>query len=461
MDNDWKSRLRDKMSGYSEPEPQGLWEGIMHQMDMQDAKKAVPQKSRLRRVIPAILIPSAVAASVALAVFLKPAPENAPVSSPDTGLTAEADSQAQIQIEKPAPQVDESVYGLLAHADIKDSNGSHAAPAGPDAASAHHQGKTEPAKGTSESRSEDTGVMAEENGAQDAKPGSKPLSADKTAEGDTVTDDSSRTQGTVDHKNEKSPHKSLSQEEMMQDYNTLFQDIKKREGGKISTDIYVSNLAGSSQKYSGYGTYQPEALSFKGIPAPEAMSGSPGNGVMLMTQEELSDTEIRHRQPVRAGVNFRYSFTRRWSLETGLVYSYLSSSMDSGNGSRYSSATEQDLHYIGIPLKAGFSFLDTRHITLYASAGGMIEKCISGKVTTEYSINGREISSTVDKVKIKPVQWSLLADVGLQWNITSLLGLYLEPGISWHFDNGSLVNTIYKEKPLNFNLEFGIRFSFD
>ena len=48
----------------------------------------------------------------------------------------------------------------------------------------------------------------------------------------------------------------------------------------------------------------------------------------------------------------------------------------------------------------------------------------------------------------------------MQLNLSSVVGLYVEPGVSYYFDNGSSVSNIYKEKPLNFNLEFGLRFSF-
>lgn len=38
--------------------------------------------------------------------------------------------------------------------------------------------------------------------------------------------------------------------------------------------------------------------------------------------------------------------------------------------------------------------------------------------------------------------------------------MYVEPGISYYFDDGSPISTIYKEKPVNFNLNLGLRFTF-
>ena len=129
--------------------------------------------------------------------------------------------------------------------------------------------------------------------------------------------------------------------------------------------------------------------------------------------------------------------------------------------SQYKSTTEQKLHYIGIPVRASWSFLNREHVSLYLSAGGMLEKCIAGNATTDYILNGNSISSNKDNISIKPLQWSVNASAGVQWNITGNIGIYAEPGISYHFDDGSNISTAYKEKPLNFNIEIGLRFSFE
>ena len=126
----------------------------------------------------------------------------------------------------------------------------------------------------------------------------------------------------------------------------------------------------------------------------------------------------------------------------------------------YASNTDQQLHYLGIPLRLSYNIFDSKYLTVYASAGGMAEKCISGSARTIVEINGTETDNTAGRINIKPLQWSVSAEAGVQGNINDFIGIYIEPGASWHFDNGSLVSTVYKEKPLNFNLEFGIRFSF-
>ena len=108
---------------------------------------------------------------------------------------------------------------------------------------------------------------------------------------------------------------------------------------------------------------------------------------------------------------------------------------------------EQKLHYVGIPLRANWNFLDKKLVTLYVSGGGMIEKCVYGKLGSE-------------KETVKPLQFSVSGAVGVQLNATKRIGIYMEPGVAYFFDDGSSVQTIRKENPFNFNIQAGIRFTY-
>ena len=137
----------------------------------------------------------------------------------------------------------------------------------------------------------------------------------------------------------------------------------------------------------------------------------------------------------------------------------LSSTITTG-GSGYSSRTEQELHYIGIPLQVSYDFLQLKWFSLYVNAGGMIEKCISGKAVASYVPEGESAFESREGITARPLQWSLNAAIGAEVHFTPLIGLYVEPGASYFFNDGSGMSTIYKERPLNFNFEFGLRFTF-
>ena len=80
----------------------------------------------------------------------------------------------------------------------------------------------------------------------------------------------------------------------------------------------------------------------------------------------------------------------------------------------------------------------------------MVEKCVSGSMDAVY-VNGnsnREVEHT--SLKVNSLQWSVSAAAGAQVNFTKHLGLYAEPGIAYYFDDGSQIETIRKEHPIQF-----------
>ena len=122
--------------------------------------------------------------------------------------------------------------------------------------------------------------------------------------------------------------------------------------------------------------------------------------------------------------------------------------------------TEQKLHFVGIPVAVSYDIWHTDFLEVYASAGGAAEFCVSGRSHTEYVEDGKVTDTANADVRDKRPQWSVGASAGVQYNVSNAIGVYVEPGVSYYFDNGSGVNTVYKDKPLNFNLNVGLRFTF-
>ena len=77
----------------------------------------------------------------------------------------------------------------------------------------------------------------------------------------------------------------------------------------------------------------------------------------------------------------------------------------------------------------------------------MVEKCVYGKLGSE-------------KETVKPLQFSVSGAVGAQLNATKRVGVYVEPGVAYYFDDGSDIQTIRKENPFNFNIQAGIRLTY-
>ena len=181
-------------------------------------------------------------------------------------------------------------------------------------------------------------------------------------------------------------------------------------------------------------------------------------GIGIFNQGKSVKTEYKHRLPVRIGLNVAYRLTDRLSVESGVSYTRLSSDMKDGTKDNYSSGS-QKLDYIGVPLNVKYRAFGYRRLSVYASAGLLTEKCVSGKTTHEYVISGEKKKHEAEDVAAKPWQLSVNAALGAQFDVLRNVGVYVEPGVSYYFDDRSPLSTIYKEKPLNFNLNLGVRYT--
>lgn len=177
--------------------------------------------------------------------------------------------------------------------------------------------------------------------------------------------------------------------------------------------------------------------------SPVIVTASPAFGVTMLPPDE----ETHHRQPIKFGISVRYHLTERIAIQSGVNYSYHSSDFTTGG-----QTTEQRLNFIGIPISASYDIWRNRHVNLYASAGGEVEKLVKGKLTTETA--GKRANTSV---KMSQPQLSATAAIGVEYKATESLRVYVEPGLAYHFDNNSNVQTIYSDKPCTFNLNIGVR----
>lgn len=169
-------------------------------------------------------------------------------------------------------------------------------------------------------------------------------------------------------------------------------------------------------------------------------------------------TNIKHKFPVSTGLSVRKQISERLSLESGLLYTFLSSDLSAGEGNGYTQ--EQRLHYLGIPLKVNYKFWEKDRLSLYASAGAMAEMCVDGKLMTDYFLNNVSQRKSKTDLDIDQVQFSAMASLGVQYAVAKPVSIYAEPGIAYYFDDKSAVETIRKEHPFNASVQFGVRLSF-
>lgn len=241
-------------------------------------------------------------------------------------------------------------------------------------------------------------------------------------------------------------------------YNSRQRDRQQQQeaydSGRLAASIYTTAGTGgtSMQRYTSFG--------LMGIdPGDANWKDDPYMGMLVTNKGHLADRRVRHRLPVHAGASIAYRINDRVSVETGIAYSYLSADIHEGSDSYYF-AGEQSLHYVGIPVGVRVRAMSWKNFDIYVGAGFEADKCVSGTIKKAYVINGQTRDDGHESISIRPLQWSVNAGAGVQYNFSSMVGIYAEPGLSYYFDNGSNIETIYSEKPLNFNLNIGLRVSF-
>lgn len=227
-----------------------------------------------------------------------------------------------------------------------------------------------------------------------------------------------------------------------------------------SAGMYATNLPGgkSADRYAGYGVLRGNMLI--------ASSGESASKLDQVYAEILTqnvhrevETRYKHRQPLTLGATFSYRLNRRWAVGTGLTYTLLSSDLESGSESNYYKS-EQRLHYVGIPLNVTYSLWRNRVFTCYLSAGVEAALCVDGTLETDYVVNNESKEHNREHVRVSQLQWSLHAAGGVEAKLWRNWGVYAEPGVGYYIKDGSDLQTFYKDKPLNFSLQFGLRYTY-
>lgn len=235
---------------------------------------------------------------------------------------------------------------------------------------------------------------------------------------------------------------------------------KKEEVSGWSMQLYAENLTPSlggvnSDASGGYNdfSYGTMAEPMPGVIPDPTAGGIYGEEYLLASYKAIQRNQqgnAKHHAPVSVGLQVAFGIAPRLSLSTGLVYTRTSSDFyPYAPGSSYN--VHQVLHYVGIPVGLNYEFWQSGGFHAYVMAGA----------EADYNVKNDTEEEGVKKENAKRdrVQFSGKASLGAQYDITPKVGLYIEPGAKYYFDNGSHVENTFKDKKLNFNLQFGLRFN--
>ena len=229
----------------------------------------------------------------------------------------------------------------------------------------------------------------------------------------------------------------------------------------VSMKLYAENL-GAGMGNVNSGSNLANRFSDSGVMAdpmpgvyPDPSVGGSNDVDYLMAAaykalQKSPQGKAKHHAPVSVGMQIAFGVAPRLSLSTGVVYTRTSSDF-------YPYAPNNDynvhqvLHYVGIPLGLNYELWRSGGFHAYVMAGA--EADYNVKNDTD------EDGTKKENTKRDRVQFSGKASLGAQYDISPSVGLYIEPGAKYYFDNGSDIENTFKDKKLNFNLQFGLRFN--
>ncbi len=187
----------------------------------------------------------------------------------------------------------------------------------------------------------------------------------------------------------------------------------------------------------------------------------PADTTCLISIADHNTGEIIQREHHDMPITFSFSLSKqiakRWSIETGLQYSLLESSFQMGENG-YSVSTRQQAHYLGVPFRASYRWLEYRNLSAYSSLGVMLHIPLAGSRQTQYTVGWQSLNA--DKQYFTPaLQWQTGVSFGLQYRIAPHTSLFAEPSFNWFIPNGSETHTSWTEHPFMFTCPFGVRVS--
>ena len=470
MTEDWKKQMQQKMADYRESDIDVSWEEIEQALDA-NRKQALDANKKQARVVPLWTKRVAAAAVILLiagggywmlqdqrkemaqqaekgpqAAMAKNQPETPQSGSMAQAIATLKDEAAQTVI-TPEKDIAQMLQNVMAqqHEEIPERE-----------VTPQPIATTEPEATTQASASQ----------AETTPP------AEKTAASPTPTQQH-QASSTPTHQHQASPAPTHHQ--------TIYpSDLRRRTApsNRLTAKVYLSNTMASANSLSfdyiqglSYNNQNGNTNFNGGEDGKDGKNGSDGtttenvedgkdgvNGEYGEDDLENMDPAYKtvqtaekahHHQPIRFGFSLRYRFDDRWSVESGLTYTRLSADITNTVDGQ-TTATEQRLNYIGIPFNVQYLMWGSRYVNVYVAAGGLVEKMVKGSRTTQ---------GTSNSVSIHPLQVSVNGALGAEFKFTEGLSLYAEPALNYYFDNHSAIPTFYQEKPLNFNLNLGLRFN--
>ena len=417
--NNWTDKLPDLMEGFTEAEPEGLWDAVQAGMP---AKK--------RRVAAVWWITGAAAllaaAAIAAIVLLRPSTPDVPVVAPVIIADSGDDELIVSAPEELAPRTVPSSPRIVPAQEIP----------------------------------------------VEAKPvAEEPVVDEPVQETVPIADEAPAPEEVIDQNQPEQPEQAEEPEEPVQpalppvidNHNTLPQQPPVRHLPKLNPRVQVMFAFASPGQDASTTTTGIGLPSNPGFNQGAAVTKATGTGssvnLSMLGRNKASTTDAYHRQASRLSLGLKVDLDDHWGIQTGLVSSTLESQFNSTAGS-LSSTTSRTMKYLGIPLYGCYNVFELGRLGMYVNAGPMYEFSTGTKTETRTFAGNTSTGNESDDTLCDDSKWSMNAGAAFQYRIRKHGALYVQPGVSYYFKDKSPLETVYTEHPAQFNFTFGYKIEF-
>ena len=435
--NDWTDRLPELLEGYTEAEPEGLWDAVQAGIE--------PKKRRIAAAWwysgGALLA----AAAIVAVVLLWPVRPSADVSLVPGDVVAEVTEGDDGQGSSLSP-------GLSGKPDPSQPSW-----APPVTATGGYDLQIDSALPAEDSTSPSSTVTTDTDLQTDS---ALPVEDDTSTESTDATTD-------ANVQNEPETHIEDVMHVIPETHVVPIERIKPKVRRKPTTRLqagltatgYFSQLASTSNTGVGIPLNPGSRLSMMQTKASGGSGTSYSVSSSMLSRNKASTTDANHYQSAKLALTLKLNLDYRWGIETGVVSSTLRSEFNTTAGSSRT-VSERNIAYLGIPLFVNYNVFEWKRLSMYLNAGPMYEFTTRTSLETRSYVGSSLTDSNFDYTLYKDSKWSLNASAGLQLRIFDHGALFVQPGVSYHFKDDSALETFYTEHPASYNVTFGYRILF-
>ena len=448
--NDWTNKLRDQLADYQEPVSRDLWAGIEQSLAQKTGHQEVSKHGKIIHINTWKRWSAAVALMVVAGSYVDVHQEEGNLASAQLAVVTDKASASAVA-EHSHPMGKTSENGAGNPLDSRDDNVGLGMKRNPkQTVEGKNAGRQLLADQTVllASASENEVMPASENELMVASVDSQPVSSAEEKTESTLQQDSPARQ----------TQKAKSIDNLFANavVADAYQFSHHEETVGWSMKLYAENLSpnlGLSTSDDSYASSGVLADPMPGVVPDPTVGGVNDIDYLMASYKVVQKThkgEAKHHAPVSVGLQVAFGIAPRLSLSSGFVYTRTSSDFyPYAPHNNYN--VHQVLHYVGIPVGLNYELWKSGGFHAYVMAGA--EADLNVKNDTE------EEGVKKENAKRDRVQFSGKASLGAQYDITPNVGLYIEPGAKYYIDNGSEIENTFKDKKLNFNFQFGLRFN--